>query len=208
VDIPSEKVKFFHPEQGTIGVYTTLSHCWGGKRSSTSSQSAKRSAQSVVVSPRKEILPISLANATFDAPPSGMPTPLTSKPEKLDTPFDGIKSLEAFTVERLNEIIAKKAILITLSFTVSFKDIERWATNKEDIGGFEYDSSTKRLIITADGGPIHESQVQLSSSGLWPGRLENRDERAEAGLAPHKFIRNFPRMIADPIYYSLQTPRS
>lgn len=31
VDISSQNVRLFHPEQGTIGAYAALSYCWGGK---------------------------------------------------------------------------------------------------------------------------------------------------------------------------------
>ena len=75
-----------------------------------------------------------------------------------------------------------RLVRITLDFLVSFEDFAKWAIEMEEIGGFEYDSSTKRLIITADGGPIHESQVQL----CWLTTLEL--DGAEAGLAPCKFI--------------------
>jgi hypothetical protein len=49
------------------------------------------------------------------------------------TTFDNIKSLEALTVERLNEIIAEHPGRIALDFPVSFKDFEEWAADKEGI---------------------------------------------------------------------------
>ncbi|CZR52898.1 uncharacterized protein PAC_02775 [Phialocephala subalpina] len=151
--------------------------------SDASSQSSKRPAQSVVVSPpRNEILSITPANATFDATPSGMPTPLTGRPKGLDTPFDGIKSLEALTVERLNEIIAKQAGRITLEFPVSFEDFREWAVGKEEIGRYQYDSSIQRLIITADGGPVHEHTT--GAMFVWLSSLAQKDNRVRASLAP------------------------
>ncbi|CZR50569.1 uncharacterized protein PAC_00443 [Phialocephala subalpina] len=151
--------------------------------SDASSQSSKRPAQSVVVSPpRNEILSIIPTNATFDATPSGMPTPLTGRPEGLDKPFDGIKSLEALTVERLNEIIAKQVGRITLEFPVSFEDFREWAVGKEEIGRYQYDSSIQRLIITADGGPVHEHTT--GAMFVWLNSFAQKDNRVIASLAP------------------------
>jgi hypothetical protein len=65
-----------------------------------------------------------------------MSTPLTSKPKRLDKPFNDIQSLEAFTIERFNEIIAEQASRITLDFPVSFEEFEGWAIGKEEIGGY------------------------------------------------------------------------
>jgi hypothetical protein len=90
----------------------------------------------VVVSPRNEILLITLANVTFNTTLSGMPTPLTSKPKRLDKPFDNIRSLEAFTIERLNKIITEQASRIILDFPVSFEEFEGWTIGKEEIGGY------------------------------------------------------------------------
>jgi hypothetical protein len=42
---------------------------------------------------------------------------------------------------------------------VSFEEFEQWRYDKEEIGGFEYDSSLESIIIKADGGPLHESTV-------------------------------------------------
>jgi hypothetical protein len=103
-----------------------------------------------------QIIPITPANATFDATLSGMPTPLTGKTKRLDKPFDGIQSLEALTVERLNEIIIEQAGRITLDFPVSFKDFEGWTVSEKEIGEYQYDSSIQRLILTAGGGSVHE----------------------------------------------------
>jgi hypothetical protein len=149
--------------------------------SDASSQSSKRSAQN-------EILPITPANATFDATLSGMPTPLTGKPERLDKPFDDIQSLEALTVERLNEIIAEQAGRITLDFPVSFEDFEGWTVGKEEIGGYQYDSSIQRLILTADGGPVHEQTT--GAMFVWLNSLAQKDNRVRASLAPRKSIHN------------------
>jgi hypothetical protein len=156
--------------------------------SDASNQSSTSSPQSVVVSPLNEILPITPANATFDATPSGMPTPLTGKPERLDKPFDGIKSLEALTVERLNEIITEQAGRITLDFPVSFEDFKGWTVGKEEIGGYQYDSSIQRLILTADGGPVHEHTT--GAMFVWLNSLAQKDNRVRASLAPRKSIYN------------------
>jgi len=145
-------------------------------------------SQSVVVSPRNEILPITPANTTFDTTLSGMLTPLTGKPKRLDKPFDDIRSLEAFTVERLNKIIAEQAGRITLDFPVSFEEFKGWAVGKEEIGGYQYDSSIQRLIITADGGPIHEHTT--GAMFVWLNSLAQKDNRVKASLAPRKSTHN------------------
>ena len=142
----------------------------------------------MVVSPRNEILPITPANTTFDTTLSGMLTPLTGKPERLDKPFDDIQSLEAFTVERLNKIIAEQAGRITLDFPVSFEEFKGWAVGKEEIGGYQYDSSIQRLIITADGGPIHEHTT--GAMFVWLNSLAQKDNRVKASLAPRKSTHN------------------
>jgi hypothetical protein len=117
-----------------------------------------------------------------------MPTPLTGKPERLEKPFDDIQSLEALTVERLNEIIAEQAGRITLDFPVSFEDFEGWVAGKEEFGGYQYDSSIQRLIITADGGPVHEYTASAMYS--WLHAFAQRNNCVRANLAPCKSTRN------------------
>jgi hypothetical protein len=117
-----------------------------------------------------------------------MPTPLTGKPERLDQPFNDIKSLKELTVERLNDIIAEQAGRITLDFPVSFEDFEEWAVDKVEIGRYQYDSSMQRLIITADGGPVHEHTTSAIYS--WLHALAQKDSGVRASLAPRKSIRH------------------
>jgi hypothetical protein len=91
-------------------------------------------------------------------------------------------------MERLNEIIAEQASRITLDFPVSFEVFEGWTVGKQEIGGYQYDSSIQRLIITADGGPVHEHTASAMYS--WLHALAQRNNRVRANLAPCKPTRN------------------
>jgi hypothetical protein len=71
-----------------------------------------------------------------------MLTCLTGKPER------GIKSLDALTVERLNEIIVEQAGRITFDFPVFFENFEEWATNNAIQPAPSDAASSPQLLVT------------------------------------------------------------
>ncbi|CZR65259.1 uncharacterized protein PAC_15159 [Phialocephala subalpina] len=83
---------------------------------------------------------------------------------------------------RLNEDneVKRKFPVRTLPSFNTFS--EEWTAGKEEIDGYQYDSSMQRLIITADGGPVHEYTASAMYSWLYA--LAQRNNRARANLAP------------------------
>jgi hypothetical protein len=64
-----------------------------------------------------------------------------------------IRSLEAFDEDQLSKLLARQEGRFEIP-NISRKQFEEWRSDKEEIGGFEYDSSIERIIIKADGGPL------------------------------------------------------
>jgi hypothetical protein len=59
----------------------------------------------------------------------------------------------------LSKLLARGEGRFQLPFKVSREQFEQWRSDKEEIGGFEYDSSLESIIVMADGGPLHERTV-------------------------------------------------
>jgi hypothetical protein len=76
-----------------------------------------------------------------------------------------VGSLEVFGRDQLWMLLARQEGRFELPFKVSRKQFEQWRSDKEEIGGFEYDSSIERIIIKADGGPPQVGTV--SALALW-----------------------------------------
>jgi hypothetical protein len=55
--------------------------------------------------------------------------------------MENIRNLEAFDKDQLSKLLARQEGRFELPFKVSRKQFEHWRSDKEEIGGFEYDSS-------------------------------------------------------------------
>jgi hypothetical protein len=122
-----------------------------------------------------------------------MPTPqsATAKAKRPETALDrdnirvdrileGIPDLKALGKVQLEQLLATEAAQIQLDFNVPPEEFEEWKADKEEVGGYEYHCSREELIITADGGAIHEKTVHLMS--WWFGNLTEGNGNLDTSL--------------------------
>ena len=95
--------------------------------------------------------------------------------------MENIRSLEAFGRDQLWMLLARQEGRFELPFKVSREQFEQWRSDKEEIGGFEYDSSIERIIIKADGGPLQVGTVGALSFWLDSVASEHSEFRVSLG---------------------------
>ena len=121
----------------------------------------------------------------------GVPTPPQSAERRLgrisdtgsdlvDKAMDRVMNIRDVDKYRLLELLAKGEGRFEIR-NVTRKIFEKWRSDKEEIGGFEYDSSLKSIIIKADGGPLHEGTVGALYNWLRSLVSEDKGFRASLG---------------------------
>jgi hypothetical protein len=101
-----------------------------------------------------------------------------------------VGSLEAFGRDQLWMLLARQEGRFELPFEVSREQFEDWRSDKEEIGGFEYDSFHKSIIIKADGGPLQVGTVSALAFWLYSLASEHTEFRVSLGegnFASHCF---------------------
>lgn len=101
--------------------------------------------------------------------------------------MENIRYLEAFDKDQLSKLLARQEGRFELPFEVSREQFEDWRSDKEEIGGFEYDSSIERIIIKADGGPLQVGTV--SALALWLCSLEHSGFSVSLGEGNYCLLR-------------------
>ena len=95
-----------------------------------------------------------------------------------------ITNLKAFGEGQLLRLLAGEEGRFELPFDVSREEFDKWRSDKEEeieeIGGFEYNSSLERIVIKADGGPLHGATV--SALAFWLYDLVTEDPKFSANL--------------------------
>jgi hypothetical protein len=104
-----------------------------------------------------------------------------------------VGSLEAFGRDQLWMLLVRQEGRFELPFKVSREEFEQWRPDKEDIGGFEYDSSLESIIIKADGGPLHAGTV--SGLAFWFYSLVSEHTEFRASLGEGNFASHYFHMI-------------
>ncbi|KAL1979182.1 hypothetical protein VTN96DRAFT_6590 [Rasamsonia emersonii] len=74
---------------------------------------------------------------------------------------ESIQNLTSDTVEALRNMIVGKMVID--KFKVKFEEFTIWS-NKNDLGGIEYDSYLESIIIEARQGPVHGETVNVISN--------------------------------------------
>jgi hypothetical protein len=103
---------------------------------------------------------------------------------RVDELLSNIFNLGYLDKHVLSKLFTKGKGRYSLPFEVSQQEFGDWRKDKEDIGGFEYNSSFKNIIIKASGGPIHEYTVVVMFSML--ETLVSRRTGYIVSLAPCK----------------------
>jgi hypothetical protein len=138
---------------------------------------------------RKVLTPIQ-KDIALSPPPSAEAKRWEEVPDKenarVDELLSNILKLGDLDKDVLTRLLTKGEGRSYLPFEVSQEEFDDWRKDKEDIGGFEYDSSLKNIIIKANGGPIHELTVGVMFS--WLKDLTSRHSDYVASLAPRKLF--------------------
>lgn len=98
----------------------------------------------------------------------------------VDKAMDRVINIRDVDKDRLSELLAREEGRFEIH-NVSRKKFGKWRSDKEEIGGFEYDSSLKSIIIKAEGGPLHEGTVGALYNWLRSSVSEDKGFRASLG---------------------------